>query len=1230
MGDKILQWNVRGFQANREELLLLTRLYQPCVLALQETLQSDCSKMSLSGYCVLHKSSGRDSTSGGVALLINQNVLCSSIELHTDLQAVAARISFGKTVTVCNIYLPPSVPVRGADLYHLFEQLPRPFIVVGDLNGHNPLWGSDHCDSRGRLFEEVFNDLNLCILNDGSPTYCHPASGSKSMLDLSVADPSLFLDLTWTVVDDLHGSDHFPVLVQFSQVEKAPDVGRWDFRNVNWDLYSDLCASAITEEAVFSREDPALQFTHLLTSTASKIIPKTQCKPRLPKVPWFTDKCKLAIKERKKAQRLVFRQPTSENILKYKQLRAKARYTIKNAKRNCWRQFCSNLNSKTSCKTVWKAIRRLKGKNSSSSIGHLLVDDHLITDKQSVANSLARCLAETSSSSRYSSQFQKFKRTTESKPLKFQSNNTENYNLPFSMWELKQALQKSNNSAAGPDEVHYNLLTHLPESVLSVVLKVYNSIWESETFPPSWREAVVVPIAKAGKDPKNPTNYRPIALTSCLCKTMERMVNARLMWCLESEGHLSDVQCGFRKNRSTVDHLVRFESFVREAFIKKEHVVAIFFDLEKAYDTTWKHGILRDLHELGFRGRLPCFISNFLSDRLFQVKIGSTLSDFHVQENGVPQGSILSPVLFNIKINDIVTAVLKDCESSLFVDDFALCLRGRSLPSVIRRLQLCVNSVNKWVQENGFRFSVSKTECVHFTKQRGIFMEPDIKVDGTSIKVADEAKFLGLVFDRRLTFRAHVKYLKTVCDKALNVLRVVGHTDWGADKIVLLRLYRALVRSKLDYGCIVYGSASKSVLRTLDAVHHAGLRICLGAFRTSPVQSLYVKAGETSLSLRRLRLSMNYVLKLHSIPENPAYDCVINPKFLSHFEAQPHITPTLGIRLQPHFQAAGIDVEGISTDSLLTDVCPWSMPVPVVRFDLTKFKKAETNPEQYKQLFLELSSSYPNHSKIFTDGSKCNEKVAAAAAADSNFKSPSLCRLPDNCSIYTAELHAIHLALRLICQSKKKSFLVLSDSLSVLKSISNAKCDHPLLVDLFNLYFKLCDNKDIVFAWVPGHVGIRGNNVVDLAAKHALEKSINRRMAVPYSDCKVLTNVYVKKLWQTEWESYPENKLYKIQPKVDDPIPSHGRCRREETVLCRLHIGHTFLTHFYLLKGEEPPVCIPCDRLCSIEHLLTGCVDLMDWRRQFFKTESLSVLFRECSPNSIIQFLKCTNLLNKL
>ena len=221
------------------------------------------------------------------------------------------------------------------------------------------------------------------------------------------------------------------------------------------------------------------------------------------------------------------------------------------------------------------------------------------------------------------------------------------------MTELRQSLQGANDSATGLDQVHYHyqLLTHLPNSALSVLLKVYSHVWESGCFPPSWREAVVIPIPKPGKDHLDPGNFRPIALTSCLCKTMERMINARLMWSLESQGLLSEKQCGSRKNRSTLDHLVRFETFIRNAFIKKEHVLTIFFDLKKAYDTTWKHGILADLWNLGFRGHLPRFIQSFLSERSFGVRVGSEL---HEQEMRVPQGSILSPALFSIKITTLL------------------------------------------------------------------------------------------------------------------------------------------------------------------------------------------------------------------------------------------------------------------------------------------------------------------------------------------------------------------------------------------------------------------------------------------------------------------------------------------------------------------------------------------------------------------------------------------------
>ena len=127
-----------------------------------------------------------------------------------------------------------------------------------------------------------------------------------------------------------------------------------------------------------------------------------------------------------------------------------------------------------------------------------------------------------------------------------------------------------------------------------------------------------------------------------MCKTMERMVNDRLVWYLEKHKLITNFQSGFRKQRGTVDHLIRFETFIREAFIKKEHVVSVFFDLESAYDTTWKYGILNDLYSFGIRGRLADFISTFLNDRQFKVRVGDIFSDSHEQEMGVPQGSILS------------------------------------------------------------------------------------------------------------------------------------------------------------------------------------------------------------------------------------------------------------------------------------------------------------------------------------------------------------------------------------------------------------------------------------------------------------------------------------------------------------------------------------------------------------------------------------------------------------
>ena len=187
------------------------------------------------------------------------------------------------------------------------------------------------------------------------------------------------------------------------------------------------------------------------------------------------------------------------------------------------------------------------------------------------------------------------------------SPNNEENNNPFNLDELKDAISKSHVRATGPDEIHYQMLKHLPLKSLQTLLDIFNNMRETGKFPESWEIATFIPIPKPGKDHTEPTNYRPIALTSCLCKTLERLINARLVWYLEINNLISPIQSSFRFERSTNDNLVRLETFIRNAFIKKEHVVAVFFELEKAYDTTWKYEILRDLHDLGVKGRLANF-----------------------------------------------------------------------------------------------------------------------------------------------------------------------------------------------------------------------------------------------------------------------------------------------------------------------------------------------------------------------------------------------------------------------------------------------------------------------------------------------------------------------------------------------------------------------------------------------------------------------------------------------
>ena len=180
---------------------------------------------------------------------------------------------------------------------------------------------------------------------------------------------------------------------------------------------------------------------------------------------------------------------------------------------------------------------------------------------------------------------------------------------------------------------------------------------------------------------------------------------------------------------------------------------------------------------------------------------------------GVPQGSILSVTLFNIKISNLVKYLNLGVEGSLYVHDFLICCKSKYIRTIECQLQQCLNKINDWTLKNGFKFSKNKTQCIHFSNLHKMHNNPVLKLDSTEIPIFEEHKFLRIIFDQKLTFKPHIKYLRSKYNKVIQLLRVIAHRDWGADLKTLLKLYRALIQSQLDYGTFIYGSARKSYLK---------------------------------------------------------------------------------------------------------------------------------------------------------------------------------------------------------------------------------------------------------------------------------------------------------------------------------------------------------------------------------------------------------------------------------
>ena len=1239
----IIQWNCRGIASSSEQIKTLFRDTDAKILCLQETKIGNKPFNPGLSYN-FHGSTPLPAAraQGGTGFIIHKSINFIPIQLHTDLQACAVQVHIDKKVTLCSLYLEPKLedhlfdvagdsrPLEITDLQNLVDQLPSPFILMGDFNAKHTLWGESMCDRWGILIEQLLDTNDIVLMNDGQPTRYDIFHNSSSAIDLSLCSSSIRLDYNWSVNKDLYGSDHWPIMLHSSHNIPSPCQPKWKIEEADWKSYEN--ATEI-DRNVNDFPSPVHAYQHLtnkILDSADKFIPRTVGMPRRPVVPWWNKDCKVARKVTRTCFRRYLRSPCEANKIAYARARAKQKRIFKKAKRLSWRKYISEISAKTPSSQIWKKIRKLQGKYTPNPTPVLKDGDRYISDTKGVAELLAKHFASISSAAHYSQEFQAIRSSTVIVPPI--SSNTESFNLPFSMKEMQNALSSSSLTSPGEDDIRYEMLHHLKGITKEFLLNILNGLWSSNTSPDSWHTSIVVPGLKPGKDSELPQSYRPIALTSCVCKLYERMVNNRLIWYLESKNLLSNRQFGFRKNRSTLDPMLMLSREIQNAFANQNQVVGVFFDLEKAYDTTWRDGILKQLASWGVGGNMFSCIKDFLSKRYIKVRIGSELSSPYLQEEGVPQGSVLSVTLFAVAINSLMASLPHGVQGSLFVDDFAVYCSGPNAAQACRNIQTAINAASTWAKTRGFKFSPLKTKAIRFCRTRKREEIPTLFLDNTILPYEDEVKFLGVIFDKKLTFGPHIHDLCYRAKLSMNILKVVSNFDWGADRETLLRLYKSLCLSKLDYACQIYGSACKTLLEKLDVVHNLGLRICTGAYRTSPVASLYVDSGLPPLSIRREELSLRYITKTLTSKNNPNYKYVKSP--LNRAVNKPRMPKPLEVRLEKESREVGILSRPIGQIGC-PESPPWCNPSSGVCL-IAGGKKSNSN-EALKKEFLKHSSEHRGQITLYTDGSKTPNGVGSAVVAGDVVIRK---RLPSSCSIFTAEMYAILQAVKHVFNigNYGEVFIIYTDSNAVLLSLEKLFSFHHLVQEVQEWLVLLHSRKRITvnFCWVPAHVGIKGNEKADKAAKEAALLLNITPITIPYSDFKEIIYLFIRDKWQAIWNNLDNNcKLKEIRPCVQKWHSSNQPNRRTSIVLTRLRIGHTHATHSFLMKsgeGRQAPVCNACQCILNVKHILVDCPTFtLERQVTLLHGRSISEILGDgCNVDKLMLFLKKIRLYHKL
>ena len=1172
----ILQWNSRSINANKGSFEVALSDLKVDVATVNETWLKPNFNFTIANYFPVR--ADRLDGKGGVMILIKNNINYQVIPLvspsfHIQICGVRIKLSESFHLSIVTCYCSPRSYLTNNEWLLVLQSVPTPFLFLGDFNAHSQLWGCHFQDVQGDNLASLIDDLNLTILNDGTETRLTHGNNYPSIVDLSLVSASLSSHFNYEVLEDSLGSDHFPILITHNSPGGNTPQNfnpRFKTENADWMLFGQIIQNKFNSAPVQLSSLSRYKFLESSIIEAANVsIPQTKLSTKSSPKCWWNLECQEIIQQRKKAHKKYKLNPILNNFIELKRLQAKAKYIIKTAKRESWNKFCSSINPNTSPKDIWNKIKRISGSviRNKSPISPEVINNFL--DKLAPPNVSQLPIIQT--------------------PL---NNSPDVLADPFSFNELVRALISSKDSSPGLDRITYSMIKNIPIIAQEFLLDIYNDLRHNQEIPPSWKIQIILPILKPGKSPEYANSLRPIALSSCLLKIFEKMIKFRLESFLESNYKIHMFSFGFRSNASTMDNLSILINNILEGFVYKKITPALFIDIEGAYDNVNLHKLYQKLVELGVGSSTSSLIFNLLFERTIQVK-SSTHTFSRLLTKGVPQGSVLSPLLFICYTYDIFDAVSGEFKLLQFADDFVIYHSSPDITHTIDVLSSALFLLINYLNNNNLRISASKSALCIFSRKRSS-LPILVNLSGYEFEVKSIIKYLGIILDFKLRWSPHINYLIGKCSPFLNLLRVLSNSKWGGHPQSLLTIYKALIRSRLEYGNYLFGNASYTKLQLLDRIQYSALRICLGYLRSSPTNAILIEANDPPLSLRREFMAAKFFIKRKSKFFHPSIEAINSLEF--------------ACLETPYYNNSKI---------------PWLVQVSLKFNNLNiPLKKFSVNPIHLidldilnTPLYIRLSEPHigPNENYeniIYTDGSKSTSGVGCAFINTSN-NFFHLFKLHSACSVFTAELVAIREALNYTKINNHKSTIIISDSKATLSAIQSSKYNRKINLILFQIisvikYLHL-QHHSIRFSWIKGHSGNIHNNLVDYLAKRAVSAGVPLVEGLSTQDAIIIFNQGLYRSWKAIWREtsrYKGLSLYKLKPSPGPPwfIYNPSSPRKEITLLNRIRINHTLTnSHLYRLSLSPTPFCTCSPIPATPEHLILQCPLYTIRRRELLK-----------------------------